>query len=470
MTESPPQYTDALHEKMNQRTLKRWVYWLFPIGGFGAFIAAGLSPWLDYYFVTNEGLDPWVYAFAFLVYGIINAINGPIIGFFLEKEYKWTRKRGRRWPWISIFGPFGPIIYAVIFFLPSPAVVGDWGVGVMLLFALSLADTMGDISGIAQTGLVPEKFRTDKDRRFLLSIQIPLNLFGSLISAFTGILLAFFSYQMAAIVGMIVKLVTFFISLPAMKDPTYFLDYLDNSEKRPNFFRLFLDVIKIRNFWILIVFGMTTTLYMGLLVSTLPFYVRFVLGIPEEQMFLQVVIYQILFILMSIGANWVWLAVGKKLKNYTLTIILANFLMILGAVMIFFVRNPIFLYIWIALTGFGYGHGAPLNFQNMEVADEYAFRYKRREAGIMGALHGIFNRISTELQNFILAAILTITQFDPANPPVSPTPTQTTGITLQLSLIPAAIIFVGLLGYVILWRMPTEKRKMIQAQLEAWKL
>jgi len=88
---------------------------------------ATMSLFMFFFYHTKIGLDP----FLILVVTIINTLwaglNDPLIGWLTDRNLKWTRKWGRRFPWIAIgiipqslslimiFAPLVPFLSLVLY-------------------------------------------------------------------------------------------------------------------------------------------------------------------------------------------------------------------------------------------------------------------------------------------------------------------------------------------------------------------
>ena len=116
------------------------------------------------YYHTVIGLHPILYTIAFIFITIWSALNSPLIGYLTDKNFKWTRKLGRRFVWIAI----GIVPYCLMMILifsapevssnPIPTII--WFVIMMMLsdFFLKLTDIHVCI-------LRADKFRTETERR-----------------------------------------------------------------------------------------------------------------------------------------------------------------------------------------------------------------------------------------------------------------------------------------------------------------
>ena len=83
----------------------------------GQFMAMAFGVYSYFYYETEIGLDSLLCGLAFVLYAIWNAVNDPLIGYLTDRPFKFTKKWGRRFPWIML-GGFPWIICYVLLFSP----------------------------------------------------------------------------------------------------------------------------------------------------------------------------------------------------------------------------------------------------------------------------------------------------------------------------------------------------------------
>ncbi|MHA1112818.1 MAG: MFS transporter, partial [Promethearchaeota archaeon] len=65
-------------------------------------VNAVLGGFLLFYYEVIIGLNVWLIVLALTIFTVYNAINDPIIGFLVDRNTRFTRKWGRRFPWIIV--------------------------------------------------------------------------------------------------------------------------------------------------------------------------------------------------------------------------------------------------------------------------------------------------------------------------------------------------------------------------------
>ena len=114
-----------------------------------------------FYYETEIGLDVWLTSTGYIIFAIWNAINDPLAGYLTNRPFKFTKKWGRRFPWIVIGGIPWMISYILIFIPPNvdPNSGAIW-IFLWLVMATCVYDTFNSVWWIGFSSLFPDKFRT----------------------------------------------------------------------------------------------------------------------------------------------------------------------------------------------------------------------------------------------------------------------------------------------------------------------
>ena len=70
-------------------------------------LAAVLAVMLFAFYETEIGLSSSLTGIALIIFAIWDATNDPIVGYFSDRPFRFTKKWGRRFPWI--IGAFIPM-------------------------------------------------------------------------------------------------------------------------------------------------------------------------------------------------------------------------------------------------------------------------------------------------------------------------------------------------------------------------
>ena len=225
------------------------------------------------FYETVVLLDPFLFGIVWIIYGIWNAVNDPLIGYFMDKV---RLKKGRRIPYI-IYGtiPF-TIGFIFLWWVPYPS--SEQALifihCLIMLFLFDLGFTLCMTSWMA---LYTEMYETEKERASVVAIKDLI----AFISSFVGIIIPTF---LAAIIsweftGLILGLfipITMLLSIKGSKEKEEY-----QIDKSLPIFSAFKETFTNKPF---IIITLTYTLIdftFGLTLMVLPLYAKYVLLAPE---------------------------------------------------------------------------------------------------------------------------------------------------------------------------------------------
>ena len=176
-----------------------------------------LAGFLLFYYEVVIGLNVWLIVLALSIFTVYHALNSPIIGFLVDRNIRFTRKWGRRFPWIIV--GIIPWTLSVFFIFSVPEIdasANPWPVVGWLILTLFLFGTFSTLVTINVGALRPDKFRTEEERQIFAKYYTPIDILAIII----GMLLpALFidiipgdkkaSYQ---IMGGMIAIVSFFLA------------------------------------------------------------------------------------------------------------------------------------------------------------------------------------------------------------------------------------------------------------------
>ena len=123
------------------------------------------------------GLDTLLVFFAMLIFTAWDAINDPLIGFLTDRNTKFTRKAGKRFPWIVIGIIPATLIFALLFMPPTTDAANDpLPVFVWVILITCLFDTLTTLCFVNIDSLFFDKFRTGEAMRKARGWGTPLGM------------------------------------------------------------------------------------------------------------------------------------------------------------------------------------------------------------------------------------------------------------------------------------------------------
>jgi len=181
----------------------KWTFFSNASGLLCATLIGAIQGFTLFYYNTVVGLSASFVAIAMFIFLIYNGVNDPIFGFLIDRNLRFTRKWGRRFPWIVIgidlrftrkWGRRFPWIvigivpwaFSVILLFSAPNLPRDsfnrlldpyiWPAFGWLLLSLVLIDTFGTLVGVNFKLVQMEKFRTEHERNRFSKYYAPLDI------------------------------------------------------------------------------------------------------------------------------------------------------------------------------------------------------------------------------------------------------------------------------------------------------
>ena len=136
-----------------------------------------LGGFLLFYYEVVIGLNVWLIVLALTIFTVYHALNSPIIGFLVDRNTRFTRKWGGRFPWIIIgIIPWTFSVY-LIFSVPDiDASANPWPIVGWLLLTLFIFGTFSTLVTINVGALRPDKFRMEEERRIFAKYYTPIDI------------------------------------------------------------------------------------------------------------------------------------------------------------------------------------------------------------------------------------------------------------------------------------------------------
>ena len=132
--------TESKRKKEKDKVHSRLGHLLYSFGAVPSALPYNMiGSWLFTFYTIEVGLSLIEFGLLFMIYGIWNAINDPVIGFYMDKL---NPKKGRRVPWI-IYGTI-PMTFGFIGLWWVPFTTKDlvFLYGLIMLFLFDTGFTM----------------------------------------------------------------------------------------------------------------------------------------------------------------------------------------------------------------------------------------------------------------------------------------------------------------------------------------
>ncbi|MBD3254389.1 MAG: MFS transporter [Candidatus Lokiarchaeota archaeon] len=426
--------------------------------GFGSmsreFVQMAFNVLVFFYYETEVGLNVWLIGFGLVIFAVWNAINDPLIGYLTNRPFKFTRKWGRRLPWILLGGI--PLGFAYFLLFTPPAVDPESGAWILfgwLVFTTCLFDTLHSLFFVNFQSVFPDKFRSVDERRTATGIQIILGVIGVTLGAMLPPLFITYgqieTYIFQGILVFVITLVTLLLSIPGVKeDPETIEVYLSSSEreeKRTPFLESMKYAFKQKSF---VAYIFLYTMYWVIINSveaSIPYLVRFSLKLPASA----TTFVMGGFLLGAVVSIPIWVKMAKKTNDNGKIMLICAVLMGLTMIPLFFIGSYLGAILGAFLFGLAQGGYWAMIFPVFsDVIDESVVLHKKREEGTYIGIQQFFGRLGLIIQVMSFAIIHELTGFEEGAD--TQTPLAILGIHIHLAIVPMICV---LLGALVFWRL-----------------
>ena len=426
--------------------------------GFGKFIAEFLTGAFGaivfMFYETEVGLAAGYAATATVIYSLWNAFNDPIIGYATNKFAPFSKKYGRRFPWIVIGLVLCSLAFLLIFSVPTSwdAKANPLPIFLWMVLSICFFDGLYSLWEVNYQSVYPDKFRTDKERTTTAAISTGIGVLG-IASGFIIPPLFFeygnrASYAYCALVIALLGITCTLLVIPGVHETKEMINRFakqqnDESNESPSFFTQMNQGLKDRN---LLAFVLFLFLYQSgcmCMTSSINYVVKYILEAKSSQstpIFAGMLIGALLSIL-------IWTQVAKKMKNNQKMLVVCALCMAAFALPLTFVSTQLGFIICMTLWGLGFGGFWTFMSPAMaDVIDSIVVKQKRRDDGVIMGIRSFFMRYSYASQAVVFWLTHRLTGFNPE----SVTPLAKKGISLHIGAIPSAFFLLGVLVFLSL--------------------
>ncbi|TFG15729.1 MAG: MFS transporter [Promethearchaeota archaeon] len=443
----------------------------FAFGTFlNEFLWMAFSAFAFFFYEAEVGLNIVLVGIAFVIYAVWNAVNDPLIGYLTNRPFKFTKRWGRRFPWILIGGLLWTISYFLLFAPPDiDPVAGEWILFGWLVFALCLFDTFCSLFWVNYTSLTPDKFRSPEERRTSNGMNIVIGSLGTVSGAIVPPLFIIFgvkfTYIISAGVVFLIAIIALTISLPGSRDEEEYVDrYLENYEEqsdKTSFFKTLKTSMKQKNFVAYVIVLLTYQVMARSMTASIPYIARYVLVV--EATVITIIMGSLLLALIISTPFWVKYA--QKSNNNRKVILITGFLLVIVTIPLIFVNTIegfiIGMILWGSAMG---GFWAMQTICLTDIIDEAVVDTCERQEGTYNGISMFFSRLAIAVQAVSFALVHELTGF------VEGSDTQSTqaiiGIKIHFAVIPLFVLLIGMLIFYKLYDLTPEKTKENQIKLK----
>jgi len=447
----------------------------YGLGGLGReFLKMAFDTYVFFYYETEVGLNVWYIGIALIIFAVYNAINDPLIGYLTNREFKFTKKWGRRFPLILLGGiPMG-LCYFLMFTPPNvdprtdALILFSW-----LLMGAILFDTFHSLFFVNYQSLFPDKFRSAEERRSVTGITVPLGVLGVALGAIIPPLFINYgnleSYAVQGIAALVFSVLMMLLSIPGVREEPetieLYLKSLEKKEERASFIDSTKRALQQRSF---VSYVILYTMYSATTVSmvaSISYVVRFILKMEANATTLLMAG----MLIGTLASSPLWVKYANNTDNNRKTMLIATFLMSLFTIPFIFLENYVLLIIAILIWGVSLGGWWVMLFPIMsDIIDESIVRHKKRDEGTYTGIQQFFGRLGSIIQVLSFAIIHTMTGFIEGS--ATQPPSAIWGIHIHLGLVPMLCMFIGGIIFWKFYDLTPEKTQANQQQIKEMNL
>jgi glycoside/pentoside/hexuronide:cation symporter, GPH family len=389
---------------MSEPRLKSFNY---AIGMFGTSIPINmLKAFAIFFYVDKMGLTTNQIASILFVYTFIDAADNPIYGFLSDR----TRTRwGRRRPWLVISTPL--MVLCFIAFYSTPASLTATALFWYAAVFYTLTGTLDSVINANYGALFPELFRTDASRAATNALRQAFQLVAMIISiALTPVVTSAIGYSATSILyGIVGGAVILYMAFTSKEVA------VRQEDEKPRLWHSIKCLLANRKFWIA---GLTNAFYsaaMGLVLASMPFFVKYTLKIADSQA--TYLFASVLLIAIGFVSFWAWLV-----RKFSLIPIwrVALGTLCLSFIPLFFANTLISALIASVFVGIGFsGVITTMDLIGAKIMDEDTKKYNLRREGIIASAMGFMNRLNGLFISLAFYLVFTLFGFESGDNPGS---------------------------------------------------
>lgn len=430
------------------------------------FMGAVLGVILFAFYETEIGLNTLLTGTALIIFAIWDAVNDPIVGYFSDRPYRFTRKWGRRFP--LIVGSFLPMVFTFVLIFYPPLAANQWVIFLWLIVTTCVFDTLESIFVTNFYGLFPDKFRNDAERLTTSSISTFFIVAGAVLGAVIPPLIIVFgeinSWVLMAWITVIGCIVSFPFIIPGVKDDQenveIFLQTYEKSEQ-DSMFNTSSKVLRHKNLIMYLIFILLYFTLTNSMAGSLLYYAKYALGMTEGDIASYFLATMFGTALISVPF---WLLYTRKTHNNKGVMVYGGLILVLTAMIFPFMERFAVLYLLFSIMGTGVGGILVLMTPTFsDVIDESVVLTKERNEGLLGGYRFFMMNLSRVIMSAIFAVVHTMTGFIEGSD-VQP-PAAILGIRLHAGLIPAVFMLIGVVVFWIYYDLTPRRTQEIKEEL-----
>ncbi|MHA1491141.1 MAG: MFS transporter [Promethearchaeota archaeon] len=433
------------------------------------FISTVFGSWIFFFYEIEVGLNSWLITLGYTIYAVWNALNSPLLGYYTNKETRFTKSLGRHFPWIMISAfPW----FLTLYFVYSPPIVNPQEnqalIFIWFTIFICIYSFFFTIFGINYGALFPKKFRTEKERRKASGIIGAIAFVAMGVgSIFPALFIKFndkLTYSYMALYSTIIAIIVFILTIHGIREKKKEIDRYYQSKNQKNnksFLKTMKYAMKQRNFVLITIILFLNLIIMQSVGAAFPYIVKYVFNAPA----IAIGLISLCYLVGAVVSMPVWTKLGDKINSNKKMLMITGTFLIFTQFFLIFVSDLTLAFISAFLYGFCMaGFYTILSMPiNADMLDELAVKTGERNESTYMGIRGFFVNFSIVALSAIFAGIHEITGF------VKEAETQTIlaqwGIRFTLALVPMICTILALFLFWKFYDITPEKKKIIDKKL-----
>ncbi|WP_052339745.1 MFS transporter [Gorillibacterium massiliense] len=269
----------------------------FALGMFAMMVPSQtFSTFYTYYYSEKLGLALGLVALARTIFLIWDAVNNPLFGYWSDRT---KTRHGRRRPWVIGTIPFFMLTFILVF--SPPAHLAGYGLFAWFLALLILYETAATILWVNYGALFPEVFQGDRQRAKASAIQQGYQVMALLIAtAVSPLLFKAVGYSWTTVLYACLFAIAMLACMRSVREKEEW-----SAGEPLRLTAAFRETLRNKKFWVFNLSNSFAQTVNGLLSSTIPFYAKYVLKIPEGQV--SILLASIFVSVIPLVFVWYWI-------------------------------------------------------------------------------------------------------------------------------------------------------------------
>jgi GPH family glycoside/pentoside/hexuronide:cation symporter len=429
----------------------------YGLGSLGLQLTSGLfAAWTLTYYIKIVGINPLLWALAFIIHFFWNAINDPLFGYISDNTHT---KYGRRIPYLMTCSPLLSVSFILLYFVPESTTQEVYFI--WLLLTLFVYDSFFTIVGLCFNSLLSD-LTIEPEERAKLNLFAGLG--GGLGIGITYVLPILFiknvqPYGQNRPIFLIIVLIiaifgAFFLAFTAfgIKERP---ELLPEKEERLSFWKATKSTLNNKSFLTFVIFNFMITFVVAALLSNLPFYIQDVLNVSSDSLLSSLPL--LFYVIFSVIGLPIGIFLNKRFGNKR-TILILSFVVVIGLIMATFANDITIANISFAIIGFGFSGQTLLVYTLLaDVIDEDELNTGIRREGMYFGTNALITKPAISLSAAISGMVFFFTAYNQNLKSGEIQPVSAIfGIKLLIGVIPAVFI---ILGALVLWYYPLDALK-----------